>query len=292
MNNNFPPEVKKRLLIDEQNELDAYHIYSFIAKKTKDEENKKILTQIANEEKKHYELLVKYTEVEKKARRFRVWFYIIVTMIFGITFGLKLMEKSEKKAQNVDYVDLDTHIPEIENIMKEEEEHEHRLINMINEERLEYTGSVVLGLNDALVELTGALAGLSFALQNTRLIALSGLITGIAASLSMGASEYLSTRAEGGDNAVKSSLYTGFAYIITVILLILPYLLLNHYLVCLVITLGISVLIIFLFNYYISIAKDYNFYRRFLEMAGLSLGVAALSFGIGVLLRIFFDVGI
>ena len=92
-----------------------------------------------------------------------------------------------------------------------------QLLSMLDEEALKYMGSVVLGLNDALVELTGALAGLTFAFQNTKLIALTGLITGISASLSMAASEYLSSRADGEENAGRSALYTGIAYIITVI---------------------------------------------------------------------------
>ncbi len=40
--------------------------------------------------------------------------------------------------------------------------------------------------------------------------------------------------------------------------------------------------IIFLFNFYISVAKNYQFSRRFFDMAGISLGVAALSFGIDI----------
>ena len=35
---------------------------------------------------------------------------------------------------------------------------------MINDERLQYISSMVLGINDALVELTGAPAGFTFAL--------------------------------------------------------------------------------------------------------------------------------
>jgi len=158
---------------------------------------------------------------------------------------------------------------------------------LIDEERLHYVGSIVLGLNDALMELTGALAGLSLALRNTKLIAMAGLITGIAASLSMAASEYLSTKSEGEEkSALKSSFYTGMAYILTVVFLILPYLLFASYLLSLGVTLGIAVLIIYLFNYYISVAKDYSFRKRFVEMASISLGVALLSFGIGYLIRI------
>jgi len=136
------------------------------------------------------------------------------------------------------------------------------------------------------VELTGALAGLTLALQNTSLIALSGLITGIAAAMSMAASEYLSTRSEGGSkNPTKSAIYTGITYILTVTILILPYLLLDNYYVCLAVALASAVIIIAAFNYYISVAKDEPFRKRFFEMAGISLGVAALSFVLGFIIR-------
>jgi VIT1/CCC1 family predicted Fe2+/Mn2+ transporter len=127
---------------------------------------------------------------------------------------------------------------------------------------------------------------LTLALQNTRLIALTGLITGIAASLSMAASEYLSTKSEDHvKNPLRASLYTGAAYVLTVTLLIAPYLVFHNYYFCLGMTLAIAVLIIALFNYYISIAKSVPFRRRFLEMTVLSAGVAAFSFLIGYLIR-------
>mgnify|MGYP003449504475 FL=1 len=162
---------------------------------------------------------------------------------------------------------------------------------MLDEERLRYAGSVVLGLNDALVELTGALAGLTLALQNGKLIALSGLITGIAASLSMAASEYLSTRSEKTDkHPVRAAIYTGIAYICTVFLLILPYLLFENYFFDLAWALTTAVIIIAAFNYYISVAKDESFRDRFLEMAGLSLGVALFSFIIGYFIRMWLGI--
>jgi VIT1/CCC1 family predicted Fe2+/Mn2+ transporter len=109
----------------------------------------------------------------------------------------------------------------------------------------------------------------------------------------MAASEYLSTKAEGGgDIALKSSLYTGAAYIVTVLLLVLPYFILRNYLVCLLVTLAIGVFIIFFFNYYVSVAKDFPFGKRFLEMTFLSLGVAALSFVIGIIIRVTLGVDI
>jgi VIT1/CCC1 family predicted Fe2+/Mn2+ transporter len=68
-------------------------------------------------------------------------------------------------------------------------------------------------------------------------------------------------------------------------LLVLPYLLIPNYILDLAITLTIAVLIIGVFNYYVSVAKDEPFRERFLEMAGLSLGVATLSFIVGYFIR-------
>jgi vacuolar iron transporter family protein len=273
-------------------EITEHAIYAKLAKIIRDTDNADVLRRIAEDELHHYKFWEEITGRIMKPNRFSVFRFVLTARFLGLTFGIKLLERGEEKAQ-VAYGDVLHLGPEIQQIIDEEDKHEHELIDMLEEEHLQYVGSVVLGLNDALVELTGALAGLTFALQNTRLIALAGLITGIAASMSMAASEYLSTKSEGGEaaeTAGKSAIYTGVAYIITVALLVLPYLLISHYLICLVTTVSIAVAIIFVFNYYISIAKDYSFRKRFFEMAGLSLGVAVVSFGIGYLVRILLGV--
>ncbi len=177
-------------------------------------------------------------------------------------------------------------IADIEKFIAEEGDHEDVLIKLIDEEHLRYVGSIVLGLNDALVELTGALAGLTLAFQNSNLIALSGAITGFAAAFSMAASEYLSTRTEKTHkDPIKASIYTGITYLLTVIILILPYMLFDNYLLNLAFVLLAAVLIIALFNFYIATVRGESFRKRFLEMAGVSLGVAALSFLIGYIFR-------
>ena len=93
------------------------------------------------------------------------------------------MENGEENAQK-EYTIIESEVPESIKIRQQEEEHEESVIAMLDEERLQYVGSMVLGMNDALVELTGSLAGFTFAMQNTRLIALSGLIMGISATFS------------------------------------------------------------------------------------------------------------
>lgn len=293
MGQSISKETIDRLLVFQENEITEYHIYNNLSKMVKDQGNKELLQRIARDEMAHYDFYSKYTQREVKPNRWRVFLYTWIARIFGLTFGLKLMEAGESRAHS-DYSEAAKEIPEVSRIAEEEDKHEHELLDLIEEDRLNYISSIVLGLNDALVELTGTLAGLTFALQNTRLIALAGLITGVAASFSMGASEYLSTKTEGdsADNALKSAFYTWMAYIFTVVVLILPYLLISNYFVSLPVMLLAGILIILVFNFYVSVVKDLPFRKRFLEMAAISLGVAALSFGIGYVIRAFLGVDV
>lgn len=275
----------------QQNEITESLVYKKISKFAKGEENKKTLLRLSEEELKHYNVWKSYTNTEMKPNKLRAFRYSLIARIFGFTFAVKLMERGEKNAQE-EYALLEHEVAESVIIRNEENEHEDALLAMLDEERLKYVGSMVLGLNDALVELTGSLAGFTFALQDTRLIALSGLIVGISATFSMASSEFLSAKSEGRSDALKSCTYTGVAYLITVALLILPYMLFSstQYVAALLCMLGIIVLIIMGFTYYTSVAQDKRFIFRFLEMAGISIGVAVLSFVVGALAKKFLGV--
>ncbi len=277
----------------QQNEIDEYYIYQAIAATLKNDKDRKTLLLIANAEREHAIRWQKYTQTIAKQNRKKVWFYTMIAKFLGYTFAIKRMEGGEANAGEL-YAQLAAEIPEAEEIAQEEHDHEEKLIEMLDEERLQYVGSMVLGLNDALVELTGTLAGLSFALQNNRLIALSGLITGISATFSMAASSYLSAKSENDPHALKSCSYTGAMYLITVALLIAPYLLLppHAYLPALISMLVIVALIILGFNYYISVAKSLDFKRRFLEMFVISGSVALLSFVAGLLIKAWLGIDI
>ncbi len=281
-------EIIKRM---QQNELTESVIYEEIAKFAKGDENKETLKRLATEEKAHYEIWKNYTKIEMKPQRLKILKYKIIARILGFTFAVKLMENGEGMAQK-EYDLLANEIEESKHIKAQEEEHEASLLEMLDEERLKYVGSMVLGMNDALVELTGSLAGFTFAMQNTRLIALSGLIMGISATFSMASSEFLAAKSEGRTDAFKSCTYTGTAYLITVALLILPYLLLGNsqYMIALFAMIAIVILIIAGFTYYISVAQGEKFRPRFLEMTLISVGVAVVSFFVGILAKKFLGV--
>ena len=291
--NNISKKTLKFLLEMQQDEVTEYAVYLNLAKFVKKEDDKNVLIEIAKEEYAHAKILEKYTNKKLKPKKFKVIKYFLLSIIFGYTFVIKIMEGVENDAEHI-YSKIVSEVPDAKKIAFEEDEHENKLISILDEDRLKYVGSMVLGLSDALVEISGTLAGLSFALQNNKLVALSGIITGISATLSMASSEYLSAKADGDKNALKSSAYTGIMYLITVTLLILPYLIYpnNHYLYALITMLCVVVFIIFFFTYYISVAKSLPFKKRFLEMAGISLSVAGISFVVGLLVKQFLGIDI
>lgn len=266
-------------------EMTEYIVYSRLSKL--DQKNSEILMRIAKDELNHYKKLKNLTKVDVTPNWWRVIFYLLLARFFGLTFTLKLMERGEEGAQ-IKYSEVGQ-----KELLQDEEEHERLLLSLIDEERIEYIGSMVLGLNDALVELTGALAGLTLAIQNSKIVALSGVITGLAAALSMSASDYLSRKSEGGSKKpFRSALYTGVAYLITVLFLVFPYIVIDRPMISLLWTILNAVLVIFLFTFFVSVVKEQNFKKNFLEMFSISMGVAAVSFLIGLVARKIFNIEI
>lgn len=258
-------------------------VYAFMAQREKDPRNKELLEQMAADEKLHAETWARITGRQMSAPAGKLFRLKMTTRILGFTFVMKSLEKDEQMAQS-SYEKMVEQLPQAAQMLDDERRHEAEIEGMLDEERLHYVGAMVLGLNDALVELTGAIAGVTFALADTKLVAMTGIITGVSATLSMAASNFLAERAEGHDDAMKSSVYTGIAYIVTVVLMVLPYLLFPNdmYVAAFFVMIAIVVAIIAFFNYYLSVAKEEPFRRRFGEMTAISLSVAVISYLIGI----------
>ncbi|MBL3592126.1 MAG: VIT1/CCC1 transporter family protein [Synergistaceae bacterium] len=278
--------LRGRLLAFQRTELTEAALYEALARRVGGE-NGEVLKRVAADERRHGAIWQGYTGTEVRPQMWRVRLYLLLARLFGFTFAIKLLEKREDRAQG-GYESLVDVFPETREIIADETRHEESLIGLLDEERLRYMSSMILGLNDALVELTGALAGLSLALADSATVALAGLITGIAAALSMSASEYLSQKSEGGDgHPLKAALYTGAAYLATVAVLILPFFVFHHPLLALAFTLAGGVAVIVIFTFFMAVVRDISFRRNFAEMVSISLGVAAVSFLIGLAARRF-----
>lgn len=286
------PLVRKQIIKAQRAEITEYYTYKKLSEKAKNKSNRKILSEIADDEFRHYKIWEKYSGREVNPSRWDINKYYWLARIFGLTFSLKLMERGEERAQ-INYHQIGKEIPEAIQIAKEENNHEKELIALIDEDQLKYIGSIVLGLNDALVEILGTLAGLTFALQNNQLVALAGVIAGIAGALSMSSSEYLSNKSEGKiEGAVKSAIFTGVAYLVAVVLLVTPFLVFTSPWLSLGVAVFDSIFVVFLFSYYISVANDQSFKKRFFEMVILSTVVGLVSFGLGYVARVIFGIDV
>lgn len=286
--------MKKFIRRQLDNEVTEAEIYRRLAALQKEENNREILTRIAHDEVEHARMLAQTFGGEGVVRRGAVVRVMLNARLFGLTFALKLMEHGEMHAGHM-YMKYLADYPQLAKIAEDEERHEAALIDLLDDERLNNMGSIVLGLNDALVELTGALAGFTLAIGDPVKIAKTGLITGLAAAMSMAASAFLSARVDsqanqeqedaGASRAGKAAVYTGLTYVATVFLLIAPYLVFSHVTCALVSMLFCALGIIAFFNFYLSVARGTSFKRGFFEMAGISTAVALISYVIGYALQ-------
>lgn len=273
------------------NEATDSVIYAMMARRSKSEQNRKVLEQMAQDELSHKRIWGQYVDRKPRVSKWRVKFYTLLSSIFGLTFVINLMESGEHEAVET-YIKIGRDIPVALEILEDEARHEEQLVSMLEEGGLSYISSIVLGLNDALVELTGALAGFTLALGDNRTIGLAGFITGVAATLSMAASEYLSKKSDPGEkHPLRAAAYTGVAYLFTVALLLTPYAVFDTPLTALTFCLTNAALIIAGFTYFVSVVRKTSFFRGFAEMLSISFGVALISFLIGWLAGIWLDLG-
>ena len=217
--------MTKNLLTLQRDETTLCEVYRRLAGLEKDPVRRRTLLRIMQDERRHCEVLRSRTGRTVTPDPKRVLWYVGMVRVLGRAFVVRQMEQCEKgtAASYSRYPERE----EFVRIASEERRHGEELTTLAGGMRLCYISSVVLGLNDALVEFTGALAGFTLALNEPRLVALTGGITGIAAALSMAASEYLATKSEKGreKHPLRAAVCTGVTYLVTVAILILPYLL-------------------------------------------------------------------
>lgn len=155
------------------------------------------------------------------------------------------------------------------------------------QKKFDYRGSIILGMHDAIVSLTGLIAGLGLAFSDRDVIVLSCIISSITASLSMGAANYLAVKATNKTNALRAASYTAGAYMLTCVLLILPFFVFFDRVAALSSVFLIVILIIYLFNRIFF--KPNQFYKHFYEMLAICISVSIIAFAIGQIAKYFIE---
>jgi vacuolar iron transporter family protein len=290
-------QVRRIARAQAREELFDVELYSALAKRSKaDDENRRILERLLEHERRHAGFWLHLAGVPaSKARpsRLKLASLLFASRLLGLAFTIRWLERGEQRAI-ARYSKLleeralpPEHEEKLRAIISDEQGHEHELEQRVADERMLYLGAAVLGLNDALVELTGGLTGLSSSISDPRLIGFSALVVGLAAAMSMAASNFLSV--DIGEEATelqprKAAAYTGTAYVLVVLVLVAPFFLSDNRRLALGSSWAGAVLVIAAFSYYSAVVQHVSFRRRFLLMCALGLGVAVISFGLGTLI--------
>lgn len=273
-------------------ELFAHRVYGALAERVPDGPSRTMLEELAAQERTHVDFWLEvggHDEDEIRPSRFKHLLLVAASRLLGPAFTIRWLERGEDRAIAT-YSQLleDGTLSEeqrarVEQMLREEREHEQHLERGIKDERRVYLGAAVLGLNDALVELTGGLTGLVASIPDPKLVGFAALVVGIAASMSMAASNFLSVDIgeESELRPGKAAAYTGIAYILVVVGLVLPFFLTTSRHVALAVSWAAAIAIIAAFSFYSSVMQDTRFLRRFGVMLALGLGVAVVSFVIG-----------
>src|SRR3989454_2012030 len=170
-------------------------------------------------------------------------------------------------------------------MMESEEGQEDLLIGEIKENRVKYMSFIVLGLADAVVEISGIHAGSLGIYGKTELAGLAGIIAGLAASIAMASAAYAQAKQGFEGSAKWSAIYTGVSYMLTAVLLALPYFLTRVMVVALGTSLIIGGILVAMMTYYDTVISNREFKRQFGEIAGLILAASLSLYIIGYVIR-------
>lgn len=272
-----------------RNEYESYHIYKALARSPMvGPRFKQILESAAEDELRHYMFLRDVVgECRSRVSTAKVLLYKLVLHLFGLTITLKLLESKELDASRV-YQTVAKSRPDlgedIKKFIRDEEKHEEELLSGINENRIKYIGSIVLGISDAIIELTGIYAGSLGAFEKTVNAGLTGLLAGVAASISMGIASYSQAKHEGRLNPRLSALYTLLSYLAVVILLAIPYFVINTLPLAFMSMITIAIGVIAYVSFYTSVLRRKNYLAELAESTLLMLGVSFLLYILGQLL--------
>src|SRR3989304_463265 len=136
-------ELHQQALAFQRNEITEHHIYRRLAGAIKAGENRRILKKIAEDELRHYREWERYSGQDVPPNRLRIWGYYLMGRLLGFPFAIKVRERGEADASE-SYAKLKGRLDGLDDLIRDENEHEEALIGLLDEERLRHAGSAVM----------------------------------------------------------------------------------------------------------------------------------------------------
>lgn len=265
-----------------------HRVYSALAAVEWNGRRRELLRRLSEVERRHFDFWLKFAGRYRPSLKARLYPYLFafLRLLFGATFAAKLLERGEDKAVERYKMALDLmEAPEdrkaLESIIADEMEHEKEFIAQLDEAIVRYMSALVLGMADAIIEITGTHAGALGTTSSAIITGVVGLVVGVSAAISMASASYLQTKHETGRSPTVAALVTGVGYVVAAALMSLPYFIADNIYAAFAASLAVSVLLALMFTYQGSVYADRDFRSEFVQTVGLLLGVAALAYLLG-----------
>ncbi len=248
------------------------------------------LRELSATERRHYEFWKRYVPEEKpKLSKSKLYWVLLLRKVLGLTFASRYLDRHESKVIG-EYRGLASMIPEADKkefdaMVDDEVSHEKEFELRIETTAVRYISFIVLGLADALVEITGIHAGSLGLYSRTEIAGLAGIVAGAAASLAMASAAFAQAKQGFKGSARLSATYTGVSYFVTAVVLAAPYFLTKNMLYALSASLSLGVAILALTSYYSSIITTKPFKRDFLEILAIMFAVTVVLYIFGYSVR-------
>ncbi len=281
-------------------EYTDYLVYKRLSEssRTKDPKMREILDTLSRTEYGHYEFWKKYMPADSRVspNRSAIYLTLFLRLIFGNTFAIKYLEKHEtaviKKYKSVKDAIPEADRRQFDEMVRDEEEHENTFLGQMQGPYLKYISFIILGLADAIVEISGIHAGSLGIYHSTEITGLAGIVAGASASIAMASAAYAQAKQGFAGSPAISAVFTGVSYFINAVVLATPYFLTRSQLTAISTSIILAILIIAFISYYNSIVSQGRFLRDFTELAGIMLGASAALFVFGLLIRSVFGITI
>ncbi len=270
-------------------------VYRRLASLERDPARREVLLSLAETEERHCDFWRQFTDFSyTKPKPVSLFLLVLVRRLLGLVFTMKFLELHERKVVQRYRALLSrvsgSQAEALEGIIKDEEEHEKFMMSQVEDPVVKYVGFVALGLSDAIIEITGVHAGFLGVARSTLVAGVAGLIVGFAASISMGVAAYLKAKSEVRGSPLALGFVTAVSYLVSVIVLALPYFLTPSMAVAFGVSVGLAVIMSVGFSFYVSVLNDANFKREALENTLLLFGTAIATYFFGEFLGQLFGV--
>jgi VIT1/CCC1 family predicted Fe2+/Mn2+ transporter len=257
----------------------------------------KTLAKLAATELGHYEFWKKYAPDEEiKANRLGVFLAILVKLILGTTFAVRYLERNEtnviRRYKSVAHMIPPEDTERFQLMLNDEEEHEKGFELQIQGGLVLYISFVVLGIADAVVEISGIHAGSLGIYNSTRLAGLAGVVAGGAASIAMASAAFAQAKQGFQGSARVAAVYTGISYFATAVVLASPYFFTETMTLALGASLFLAVLLVAFNSFYSTVISGKSFSRDFLSITGVMFGATLALYILGIVIRYVFGISV